>query len=103
MIVAEAPLTRRYFITNAAYTVPSFSYNRPDQLKHAHNQDLMRVLIEAMNIKIDSDNNEKEEDDIELDSGDSAQDDDDVEEEQEKFVDNDDDGEQELVDETHIQ
>ncbi|KAM3183811.1 hypothetical protein ACTXT7_009626 [Hymenolepis weldensis] len=27
MIVAEAPLTRRYFITNAVYTVPSFLYN----------------------------------------------------------------------------
>ncbi|KAM3172393.1 hypothetical protein ACTXT7_014643 [Hymenolepis weldensis] len=50
MIVAEAPLTRRYFITNAVHTVSSFSYNRPVQLKHAHNHDLTRVLIQAMNI-----------------------------------------------------
>ncbi|KAM3186246.1 hypothetical protein ACTXT7_004703 [Hymenolepis weldensis] len=46
--VAEAPLTRRYCITNAVYTAPSFSYYRPDQLKHAH--DLTRALIQAMNI-----------------------------------------------------
>ncbi|KAM3182941.1 hypothetical protein ACTXT7_011333 [Hymenolepis weldensis] len=30
MIVAEAPLTRRYYITNTVHTVPSFSYSRPD-------------------------------------------------------------------------
>ncbi|KAM3177519.1 hypothetical protein ACTXT7_004391 [Hymenolepis weldensis] len=51
MIVAEAPLTRRYFITNAVHTVPSFSYNRPDQLKHAHNHDLTRVLIQLRSDK----------------------------------------------------
>ncbi|KAM3180241.1 hypothetical protein ACTXT7_016673, partial [Hymenolepis weldensis] len=50
MIVAEAPLTRRYFITNAVHTVPSFSYNRPVQLKHATNHVLTRVLIQAMNV-----------------------------------------------------
>ncbi|KAM3171280.1 hypothetical protein ACTXT7_016927, partial [Hymenolepis weldensis] len=50
-----APLTQRYFITNAVYTVPSLPYNCPDQLKHAHNHDLLRVLIEAMNINSLSD------------------------------------------------
>ncbi|KAM3178901.1 hypothetical protein ACTXT7_001648 [Hymenolepis weldensis] len=50
MVVAEEPLTRRYFITNAVHTVPSISYKRPVQLKHAHNHVLTRVLIQAMNI-----------------------------------------------------
>ncbi|KAM3175435.1 hypothetical protein ACTXT7_008543 [Hymenolepis weldensis] len=38
--------------TKAVYTVPSFSYNRPVQLKHAHNHDLTRVFIQVMNINI---------------------------------------------------
>ncbi|KAM3172123.1 hypothetical protein ACTXT7_015199, partial [Hymenolepis weldensis] len=46
MIVAEAPLTLRYFRISTVYAVPSFSYNRPVQLKHAHNHVLTRVLIQ---------------------------------------------------------
>ncbi|KAM3180845.1 hypothetical protein ACTXT7_015516 [Hymenolepis weldensis] len=50
MMVAEAPLTLRYFRTSPVHTVPPFSYNRPVQLKHAHNHFLTRVLIQVMNI-----------------------------------------------------
>ncbi|VUZ55480.1 unnamed protein product, partial [Hymenolepis diminuta] len=34
-------------LTSPVCTVPSFSYNRPDQLKHAYNYILMRVLIQV--------------------------------------------------------
>ncbi|VUZ50149.1 unnamed protein product [Hymenolepis diminuta] len=51
MIVAEAPLARRYFGTSPVHTIPSFSYNRPVQLKHTYNYVLMHVLIQVTNIK----------------------------------------------------
>ncbi|VUZ43617.1 unnamed protein product, partial [Hymenolepis diminuta] len=34
-------------LASLVYTGPSFSYNRPDQLKHAYDYILMRVLIQS--------------------------------------------------------
>ncbi|VUZ53594.1 unnamed protein product [Hymenolepis diminuta] len=50
MVVTEALLTWRCFGTSPVHTVPSFSYNRPVQLKHTYSYVLMRVLIQVMNI-----------------------------------------------------
>ncbi|VUZ44952.1 unnamed protein product [Hymenolepis diminuta] len=35
-------------LTSPACTVPSFPYNCPDQLKHAYNHILMRVLTQSV-------------------------------------------------------
>ncbi|VUZ41813.1 unnamed protein product [Hymenolepis diminuta] len=50
MIAAEASLTRLCLWTSLVYPVPSFSYNRPVQLKHKYNNVLTRVLIQVSNI-----------------------------------------------------
>ncbi|VUZ51127.1 unnamed protein product [Hymenolepis diminuta] len=45
MVVAEAQLTRRCFGSSPVHTIPSFSFNRPVQLKHTYNYVITCILI----------------------------------------------------------
>ncbi|VUZ39997.1 unnamed protein product [Hymenolepis diminuta] len=50
MVVADTAWSA-LLLTSLVCTGPSFSYNRPDQLQHAYNHILMRVLTQSVDHK----------------------------------------------------